>query len=172
MSWIKGFLVVAWLFLLCILVLHWPWLCLGLPLLVFSIWQFSVLVSHQVDLGILHFTCYLLDMSSSGLWAFIFLGKLVHLASWELVQVHTTFIYGLWNKFLLTQKKNQIYPCARSWLFQVGILWDWLVVVNCCTIHLHFGPLAEACKQVKPGLHLVGFRLAELFKLGPDCIQF
>ena len=99
--WVKGLLVVAWLFLFPILVLHWPWLGLGLLLLVFSIGQFSVLVSHQVDLGSLHFTCHLLDMSSSGLWAFIFLDKLVHLASWELVQVYTNFIYCVANKVLI-----------------------------------------------------------------------
>ena len=60
---IKGLLVEACLLLLCTFVLYEPWLGLGLPLLVFTMWQLSVLVSHEGDLGSLHFPCNLLDMS-------------------------------------------------------------------------------------------------------------
>ena len=133
-SWIKGLLVVAWLLLLCILVLHGPWLGLGLSLLIFAIWQFSALVYHQVDLGSLHFTCHLLDMLHCGLWALIFLFQLAHLASWKVVQVQTTFIYGLGNKLFLMQKEPKYVPMQ----FQVGILPDWFGLVHSCTIHPHF----------------------------------
>ena len=109
-SGIKGLLVIAWLLLLCILVLHRPWLGLGLPLLLFTIWQLSVLESHEVDLGSLHFTFNLLDMPSSGLETLIFLCKLAHLASWKLVQVHTAFIYGLGYKFFPMQKEPKHVP--------------------------------------------------------------
>ena len=34
-----------------------------------------------------------------------------------------------------------------------------------------FGPLVEACEQVKSGMYLIGLKLAELLKLGPDCLQ-
>ena len=63
--WIKGLLVVACLFLICIFYLCGPWLCLGL--LLFNMWHFSALMSHEVNLGSLHFPCNLLDMSHCGL---------------------------------------------------------------------------------------------------------
>ena len=66
-SGVKGLLVEAWLLLLCIFVLYGPWLGLGLLLLVLTMWQFSALMSHEVILGGLHFTCNLLDMSHCGL---------------------------------------------------------------------------------------------------------
>ena len=66
-SGIKGLLVIACLSLICIFVLCGPWLGLGLPLLVFTMWQFSVLMSHKVNFGSLHFPCNLLDMSHCGL---------------------------------------------------------------------------------------------------------
>ena len=102
-------------------VLHSSCLGLGLWLLIFAIWQLCVLVSHQVDLGSLCFTCNLLDMPSGGLGSLIFLCKLVQFASWKLVQVHTAFIYGLGNKFFLVQKEPKYVPmqdlCSLRWIF-------------------------------------------------------
>ena len=64
---IKGLLVEACLLLVHTFVFYGPWLGLGLLLLVFTMWQLSVLVSQEVNLGSLHFPCNLLDMSSCGL---------------------------------------------------------------------------------------------------------
>ena len=66
-SGIKGLLVEACLPLICIFVLCGPWLGLGLLLLVFTMWQFSALMSHEVNLSSLYFPCNLLDMSHCGL---------------------------------------------------------------------------------------------------------
>ena len=52
---IKGLLAVACLSLICIFALCGPCLGLGLPLLVFVMWQFSALMSHEVNLGSMHF---------------------------------------------------------------------------------------------------------------------
>ena len=64
---VRGLLVVACLPLICVFVLCGPCLGLGLPLLVFTMWQLRVLVSHEVNLSSLHFPCNLLDMSGCGL---------------------------------------------------------------------------------------------------------
>ena len=152
-SWIKGLLVLMWLLLFHILVLHWPWLGLGLLFLVFSIGQFSVLVSHQVDLCGLHFPSYLLDVSSSGLGAFILLGKLAHFASWELVQVYTPYIYGFWDKVLITKEKPKYIPVQ-----DLGCFWWVLCEIDLCLYTVvpfisTLRPLVETCQQVKPVLY-------------------
>ena len=120
------------------------WLGPGL-LLVFTMWQLSALVSHEVNLGGLHFPCNLLDMSCCGLGALIFLCKLAQLACWKLVQIYTAFINGPGHKFFILQVKPKDISMqdfgSLRWVFCQIDLGLYTVVPF---IHT-FGPLAEAC---------------------------
>ena len=109
-SGVKALLVVACLPLICVFVLYRHWLCLGLLLLVFTMWELSALVSHEVNLGNLHITCHLLDMPGCSFWALIFLCKLAHLACWEFVQIYTSLINGFRYKFFFSQVEPKDVP--------------------------------------------------------------
>ena len=71
----------------CSLVTPWCWLK-GLPP-AFAWWEVCLLVSHQVDLGCLGITCYLLDVLHSCFGCFHLLCKLPDLACREPVKVNT-----------------------------------------------------------------------------------
>ena len=89
--------------------------------------------------------------------------QVVHPACWELIKVHTAFIYCFRNKVLIFRKKKQTISSMKY----LGCLWwvfgkiDWprttFNLRTYCIIPLIYTSctLPEACQEIKVGLYFI-----------------
>ena len=151
----------------CSLVALWSW-TKGFPL-AFAWWEVCLLVSHQVNLGCLGITWYLIYVLCSCCQYLHFLCKLSNLACRKLVRINTTVIDGLWCKFISRKTTKDVMMQDVCSFLRIFSKTDWSMYSIVQLIHW-FIALMEAFKQVKPGSNFIGLWLAKFIILGPDCI--
>ena len=140
-------------------------------LLLFACWEICVLVSHKINLCCLRVTCHLLDMPGGCLWTLHLLCKLPDLVCGKPVQVYVAIIYCLGDKLFIFKEEPKNVPVKhlgslRGLLSQSNLDLDSIIPL----IHWHVS-LLEACEMIKPSPHFIWLRLAELFKLLPNCFK-
>ena len=159
-SGVKGLLAVASLLLICIFVLCGAWLGLGLLLLVFTMWQLSMLVSHQVNLSSLHFTYNLLDMSHCGpLSSHISLDTGAPCLLETCPGLHCLHLWS-GTQILLHPERTKICPYGRSLQFSGGyfarLIWACTQLYHSSTLFYPWWKLVNksnlACTSLDWGL--------------------
>ena len=138
------------------LVTLWFWLVRVLFPLALTWWEVCSLMPHEISFSCLRVTCNLFYMPCSRLWRFHLLGKLSHLAWWELLQINVRIIDDLENKILIFQENTkyisvQDLSCSRWVLGKRHLSLNSIV-----TFIYRMIALSKACQQVKSCSNVIG----------------
>ena len=134
-------------------------------------WEVCSLMSHQIDLWCLGFTCNLFNMMYRSFRCLHLFCKLPDFACRNLLQIYIAIIYALGNKLFIFQKEPEYISmqdtCCFWWVLGKRHLCLY------CIVPLTYWSisLSEACKQVKSCSDFICLWLAKIFILGPNFIQ-